>query len=387
MKNLKKSIALFLVLILVMAVASGCAQDNSTTKNETTKVEDKTDKNSSDEKAKDTKDKEGTRVIKDMAGREIEVPNTINKVFTTSPVGTIALYSLDAKKVAGLNAEISPDEAKYLDADFQKLPVLGTYKDANSGNEEEILAAKPDVIISMGNVDEKWIASADESQERLKVPVLMVDGALDNLDKTYEFLGDLLGEEERAKELAEYCKKTIENSKERASKIPEDQRVTVYYGDGKEGLTTNVAGSLHTQAIDIVGAKNAAQVEVAKPTGGVDVSMEQVLNWNPQKIIANQGRDGGKGAYDVITTDPKWSTVEAVKNGEVYQIPNAPFNWFDRPPSINRIIGVRWLGMVLYPEAFDIDIKQETKDFYKMFYHRELTDVEVDELLVNAVKK
>ena len=115
--------------------------------------------------------------------------------------------------------------------------------------------------------------------------------------------------------------------------------------------------------------------------------MEQVLNWNPQKIIANQGRDGNKGAYDVITTDPKWSTVEAVKNGEVYQIPNAPFNWFDRPPSINRIIGVRWLGMVLYPEAFDIDIKQETKDFYKMFYHRELTDVEVDELLVNAVKK
>lgn len=386
----KKMTALILALILLVSIVSGCANDDDskTDKNSDTTVETKNDKSkdTTDKEKEDGKDVEGTRTIIDMAGREVEVPKKINKVFTTSPVGTIALYSIDPKKVAGLNSEISPDEAKYLDAEFQKLPVLGKYKDASSGNEEEILAAKPDVIISMGNVDDKWIGAADESQERLGVPFLMIDSALDNLDETYKFLGDLLGEEERAKELGEYCRDTIENSKELASKISDDEKVSVYYADGDQGLVTNVAGSLHTQAIDIVGAKNAAEAEVDVSSGGVDVSMEQVLNWNPQKIIATQGRDGSDGAYEVIKSDDKWNTVDAVKDGEVYTIPDAPFNWFDRPPSVNRIIGVRWLGNTLYPEVFDIDIKQETKDFYEMFYHRELTDQEVDEILENAVK-
>ena len=388
----KKMTALILALILLMSIVSGCTNNDDTktdTGSETT-VETKDDKtketNDKTENEKEDSKQEGTRTITDMAGREVEVPKNIDKVFTTSPVGTIALYSIDPKKVAGLNSEISPDEAKYLDEEFQKLPVLGKYKDANSGNEEEILAAKPDVIISMGNIDDKWIGSADESQERLGVPFLMIDGALDNLDETYKFLGDLLGEEERAKELGDYCKDTIENSKELASKISDDEKINVYYADGDQGLVTNVAGSLHTQAIDIVGAKNAADVEVEKSSGGVDVSIEQVLNWNPKKIIATKGRGGSDGAFEVIKSDDKWSTVDAVKNGEVYAIPDAPFNWFDRPPSVNRIIGVRWLGNIIYPEVFDIDIKQETKDFYEMFYHRELTDQEVEDILVNAVK-
>lgn len=381
-KQTKKLMSLLLVLMLSMSVFAGCTDDKN---NETISVEDTENKDTDKNDSKET-DKEGTRTIKDMAGREVEVPNQINKVFTTSPVGTIALYSIDPTKVAGLNKEVSPAETKYLDEDFQKLPILGTYKNSTEGNEEEILKANPDIIISMGDVDEKWIGEADESQERLGIPFLMVDGALDKLDETYKFLGELLGEEERAKELADYCKRTIVDSKKLASEISEDERVTIYYADGDEGLVTNVKGSLHTQAIDLIGAENAADVEVDKTSGGEEVSMEQVLEWNPQKIIANKGKGESKGAYELVTTDEKWNTIDAVKNDEVYAIPNEPFNWFDRPPSINRIIGVRWLGNIVYPEIFDIDIKQETKDFYEMFYHRELTDGEVDDILKDSLK-
>lgn len=381
-KQGKKITALLLILMLMMSMVSGCASDNETETGNNTAVEEQDDKDKDQDK-----DEEGTRTITDMAGREIEVPKKINKVFTTSPVGTIALYSIDPTKVAGLNSEISPAEAKYLDEDFQKLPVLGRYKDGDSSNEEEILAAKPDLIISMGDVDERWIGEADEAQERLGIPFLMVDSSLDNLDETYKFLGDLLGEEERAKELADYCKETIDNSKKLAGEIAKEDRVSVYYADGDEGTVTNVAGSIHAEAIDLIGAKNAAEVEVEKSSGGVDVSMEQILSWNPDKIIASKGRDGEKGTYDLVVADDKWSTIDAVKNGEVYSIPNEPFNWFDRPPSVNRILGVRWLGNIVYPEVFDIDIKQETKDFYKMFYHRELTDEEVEDILENSINK
>ena len=51
---------------------------------------------------------------------------------------------------------------------------------------------------------------------------------------------------------------------------------------------------------------------------------------------------------------------------------------------MNRFIGLQWLANLLYPEAYDIDIVEETKNFYSMFYHRDLTDDQVIELLGNS---
>ena len=50
---------------------------------------------------------------------------------------------------------------------------------------------------------------ADEIHEQLNIPVVLADGSLTNLDKTYEFLGELLDEKDTAKKRAEYCKDTV----------------------------------------------------------------------------------------------------------------------------------------------------------------------------------
>ncbi|ABW17784.1 ABC transporter substrate-binding protein [Alkaliphilus oremlandii] len=368
--------ALLLIVVLLMVSMAGC-----------TKKADEAINNTPEQVEQAQQDESTTRVIKDMAGREVEIPKEINKVFTTSGVGTIALYSINPSKMAGLNSKLTALEEKYLTKEYQQLPILGSYKDASSGNAEEILKAKPDIIISMGNIDERWIKDADESQEKLGIPFLMIDGDLENLHKTYEFLGDILGEEERCKKLSEYCKNTIEEVKTIASTIPMEERIKVYYGTTQGPLVTNVTGSIHTQAIDLVGAINAAEVTVEKMSGGVEVSMEQVLNWNPDKIIAAKGMEGNEGSYEIITKDSKWKDIKAVQNNQVYAIPNAPFNWFDRPPSVNRVIGVKWLGNLIYPERFNYDMNKETKDFYEMFYHRALTDDEVAEILENAMPR
>ncbi len=368
--------ALLLIVVLLMVSMAGCTKKSNEAIN-----------NTPEQVEQAQQDESTTRVIKDMAGREVEIPKEINKVFTTSGVGTIALYSINPSKMAGLNSKLTALEEKYLTKEYQQLPILGSYKDASSGNAEEILKAKPDIIISMGNIDERWIKDADESQEKLGIPFLMIDGDLENLHKTYEFLGDILGEEERCKKLSEYCKNTIEEVKTIASTIPMEERIKVYYGTTQGPLVTNVTGSIHTQAIDLVGAINAAEVTVEKMSGGVEVSMEQVLNWNPDKIIAAKGMEGNEGSYEIITKDSKWKDIKAVQNNQVYAIPNAPFNWFDRPPSVNRVIGVKWLGNLIYPERFNYDMNKETKDFYEMFYHRALTDDEVAEILENAMPR
>lgn len=374
LRGRKKVLSLVLIFILSMSLIVGCG-----------KKEEPVKENKEETKVEAPVEEETTRIVTDMAGREHELPMKIEKVFTTSPVGTIALYSINPSLIAGLNSDVTELEEKYLTEEYTKLPVLGRYKASESTNDEEILKANPDIIISMGDINDRWIAEADEAQEKLGIPFLMISGDLDRMDETYEFLGDLLGEEEKCKILGDYARETIENTKKLASEIKEEDRVKVYYASTGDPLTTNVMGSIHTQAIDLIGAVNAAEVEVEKMSGGVEVSMEQVLEWDPDIIIAAQSSKG-ENSYETILSDDKWSTIKAVENKEVYGIPYAPFNWFDRPPSINRIIGVRWLGNLVYPEVFDIDIKQETKDFYKNFYHRELTDEEVDEILANAIR-
>ncbi|HBK52829.1 MAG TPA: ABC transporter substrate-binding protein, partial [Syntrophomonas wolfei] len=52
-----------------------------------------------------------------------------------------------------------------------------------------------------------------------------------------------------------------------------------------------------------------------------------------------------------------------------------------------RILGIKWLGNLLYPEEFNYDIEQETKEFYKLFYSYDLSEQDLDELMSNALRK
>jgi iron complex transport system substrate-binding protein len=88
--------------------------------------------------------------------------------------------------------------------------------------------------------------------------------------------------------------------------------------------------------------------------------------------------------YEKIKADPKWKTIKAIQDNKVYAVPSGPFNWFDRPPSVNRVLGLKWLGNLLYPEVYDYDIAEEVREFYKMFYHYDLTDEDIEFLLKDA---
>jgi iron complex transport system substrate-binding protein len=48
---------------------------------------------------------------------------------------------------------------------------------------------------------------------------------------------------------------------------------------------------------------------------------------------------------------------------------------------VNRLIGLRWLGKILYPERFPEDLNAITRDFYKRFYHVDLSDAQLARVL------
>ncbi|MCB2293349.1 ABC transporter substrate-binding protein [Clostridium algoriphilum] len=320
-----------------------------------------------------------THVVTDMKGRKVTIPKSVNKVLSLSNNTTVDIYTIAPDKLAGLSFELKDAAKKYIDEKYYKLPVVGTTSDKKI-DYESILKIKPDLIVCS---EEDQPYAADEIQKQLKIPVVMVSANLEDTEKVYTFLGECLGEQKRAKELSDYSKKALANVKAMVKKIPEDKKVNVYYAEGASWLQTDISGNIHTEVLDIAGAKNVADIAEAKIGSMATVSMEQVMSWNPDVIL--EGATAAKGKlYSSVSEDQNWTKINAVKNNKYYKIPALPFNLVDRPPSAVRVLGVQWLSNMLYPGYVEIDMSKEFKDFYKLFYNYTLTDEDLKELLNHA---
>ena len=106
------------------------------------------------------------------------------------------------------------------------------------------------------------------------------------------------------------------------------------------------------------------------------MSLEQVLAWDPEVIVTID-----QDFAQRVRSDPNWASVAAVRAGRVHLSPKLPFGWVDFPPSVNRLVGLPWLGKVLYPDRFPEDLRQVTRDFYARFYHVTPTDEQVEQVL------
>ena len=361
--------AVLLTLLLVLMVAlgvAGCGSDSAG--------------------SADTA-KPGTVTITDQAGRQLTIPDSIKTVYCSSPMGTNLMYTLAPEMLVGWNITPTALEKEYIPEQYRPAVGLGGWFGKNTtGNVEEIIKRDPDVVLSIGYLDEAAISDADRMQGLLNIPVIMIDGYLVHSAETYRYIGELLGVEERAEELAAYCDGVLKEAEANAATLSDDERLKVYYAEGTKGLNTDPAGSEHTEVLELVGGANVADVDNESEYGMAPVSLEQVLVWNPEVILVASDPKQESVAYDEITTGSQWATMAAVKNGEVYQIPRGPFDWFDRPPCVARILGVRWLGNLLYPDLYQYDMKAEIRDFYSLFLHITLTDAQLDTLMTRAVR-
>jgi iron complex transport system substrate-binding protein len=327
------------------------------------------------------------RTIIDDAGRAVSVPGlgALNKIYFTSSTAEIYCYTLAPDLAAGTTYQWTQQELAYLDPVEATLPYLGSTSGGQQLNPEAILGAGVQLLVDVANdaPTQTDISQADDLQEQTGIPVVLYNGALSATANTYRELGTLLGRESQAEQLAEYCENTLQDVQTAVAQVPNDQRVSLYYAEGPDGLSTEPADSTHAQTFQIAGANNVASVAAVSGKGMSSVSMEQVLAWNPQVIIAWSTSIQG-GASDTIPTSPDWSTITAVQTGRVYTMPNAPFAWCDRPSTLNRILGIQWVANMLYPSAYNVNMLQVTQQFYNLFYHVTLTDAQAQDLLGNS---
>ena len=319
----------------------------------------------------------GPREITDMAGRTVTLPAEMKTVYSSGPVAAIYLYTLVPDMLLGWNYEHNDIEKSVILEKYHDLPNFGM---GDAVNYEAVIAAAPSVAVSVGTINDKMTSDCDKLSESLGIPVIAVDGDLENAPAAYRFMGEVFGVEEQAEKLAAYAEKTFSDLEN--MDIPDDQKVRVYYGNGEDTLNTAPAGSRHGQIIDMVKAINVADLELGDGSR-VQISPEQLLAWDPDVIIVNgepKSNLSGNSASEKLMNDPTYADLKAVQELKVYGTPNAPFSWVDRPPGPNRIVGIRWMSGLLYPDYLNFDVDEEVREFYSLFYHVDLTDEQLEKL-------
>ncbi|WP_043751130.1 iron ABC transporter substrate-binding protein [Methylobacterium nodulans] len=318
------------------------------------------------------------RPFVDGAGRSVQVPEKVSRVLAAGPPASVLLYTLAPAKMVGWVRAPHADEKPYLARETWDLPTTGRLTGrGNTANVEAVLATKPDLIVDVGSTGPTYASLADRVQEQTGIPYLLLDGRFTKIPETYRSFGAAIGAEARGAELAAYAERILAEVAEKIGSIPEEKRPRVYYGRGPKGLETGLAGSINTEILELAGGRNVAE---AVGRGGLtNVSPEQVLAWDPDVILTLDAPFRAS-----LATDPLWSGLRAVRAGRIYLAPRLPFGWFDAPPGVNRLIGLRWLAGVLHPDLFPQPIEAATRDFYRLFYHVDLTPDQAEALLKGA---
>jgi iron complex transport system substrate-binding protein len=316
------------------------------------------------------------RPFTDSAERRIDIPDEVRRVFPAGPPASVALYVVAPEKMLGWTRAPGPEARPFLPMRYADLPELGRLTGrGNTVNLENVVRLMPDLVLDVGDTSATYVSLADRVQEQIHIPAALVGGRLDETPTTLRTVGALLGVPERAETLAGYAEALVGDVHKETAKIPPAKRPSVYVARGPQGLETAIAGSIGSEVVDLVGARNVAGRDTA-PRTIVDVSPEQILAWQPDVILTVDRR-----FHATIRTDPVWRDVKAVQAGQIHFVPDLPFSWLDNPPAPNRLIGLLWLGKLLYPASFPQDIRAEARRFYALFYQQEPTDAQLDGLL------
>ena len=319
-----------------------------------------------------------TQTITDMSGTTVTIPDSISKVVAISPPGTYLLYAIDPYVIGGLNFPPWENEKRFTIKAYSQLPVIGgLVGQGRTLNREVLLQVKPDFILYWAWKDDATNHQFIESLAPFHFPLVSV-----RLDSIYDypdallFVANILNKKVRGDLLATYAKETLAIAKDITTRIPEAEKSTVYYAEGTDGLSTERSDSVHAELIPLAGGSNVHKGKEFDHYGMEKISMEQLLLYDPDVILVKE-----QSFFRQVYTDPRWQNLRAVRNKRVLLIPYIPFNWFDRPPSFMRLLGIKWLLSELHPNLCDFDMANETRKFYRLFLGVDLTDDEILEIL------
>ena len=319
-----------------------------------------------------------TTVFTDDLGREVTVPTEISRLVVSGPLPQIYVYGIAPDMFVGLASKWYDTSKGIIPQEHMDLPYFGQLYGSADLSIEELAKADPQVIIDMGEPKKGINEDLDGLQAQTTIPAVYIRSTLETAPQAYRRLGELLGREEQGEEIAAFLEKVYSRTVSIMEKVGDNRRQILYI-TGDEGHNVLARGSYQAELIDML-ADNAAVVDnpVSKGTGN-EVTMEQIMLWDPEFIVF-----APDSVYDKVKDDATWSLMTAVANDQYIRTPQGPHNWLGSPPAVQQYLGLIWLTAELYPEYCDYDVKADILEFYRLIYHCELTDAQYNTLTAGA---
>lgn len=326
---------------------------------------------------KKTEEAPKTQTIIDASGKTVEVPLKIEKIGDAWQAHNEVLCMLGSgNKIVStiLTEKMRP----WLYKINPQMKNTATVFEANSVNTEELLKTKPDIVFTPLNDK-----SADKVSE-LGIPAVQLNFTnFNELKDCFKLTGSILGDDakKKADDYISYLDDKLDAITSITSKIPKEQKPKVLHVTSLSPITIDGSNTIINAWIEAAGGINAAG-DVSG--NNKEVSMEQVLQWNPDIIILSSNTlmkvSNSQKNIDQILSDKAWQQVNALKNNKVYFNPDGAFYW-DRY-SAEEALQIQWAAKIINPDKFqNIDIVKETRNFYKTFLNYDLSEEEANKII------
>jgi ABC-type Fe3+-hydroxamate transport system substrate-binding protein len=238
----------------------------------------------------------GPELIIDDFDDTIRVATPATRIVSLNPTTTEILFAIGAgsRLVGRTKWDSWPDSAKYVE----------DVGDALRPNIEAVLAKKPDLVLLYASNDNRTAAKQLQASG-VKVLAMKVD-SIAEFERATSVLGALVGEDERAKNVVDSVRATLDRVRQATAAVP---KKTVFYHTWEKPIITIGKHSFLNELVEIAGGKNVYDnVLAVSPI----VTMEDIVSRNPDVFLV------GPSTRAALLNSPQWQVVPAVKNKKVF---------------------------------------------------------------------
>ena len=303
-------------------------------------------------------------VIVDVIGREVTLEQPATKLTGNHnpTLNAAVVLGGGGKYLVGFGSK-SMGRALYEQVieGFEELPEVGKGSNINL---ESVIASGADLVILP-----KRHQDLVPQFEAANIPVLVILDSTESFEtvkQTLQLLGMAVGENEKAEKINSFLDSQLENAQTLLKDITE--KPSVLFLGSSSALSVAPGSMIQTSLIEAGGGVNAVS-GVEGEGGFVDVSIEQIIAWNPDVIWFPAYSD--YTAEDLLN-DPAWSSISAIQNKRVYEFPSQLEPW-DQPTAV-LALGIDWALNNLHPDLYSSEALMENVDeFYTIVYDKTFT--------------
>jgi len=334
-------IAVISILALILPALTGCQQAGQTTtkapatttpiSTTTTAISTTTPVVSTTASPAGTTPADTSLTITDDLGREVKIKGVPQRIISLAPSNTEMVYALGLEdRLIGVTTYCNyPETAK------NKTQV----SDYSQVDIEKIVSLQPDLILA----DRIHKAEVIPALEKLGITTVAIfPSTVDEIFKDMELIGRMTGQIEKTASLVAGLRSRVQGVADKIKQTTTQPRVL--FVTWHDPIWTAGSDTMIDELIRLSGGANIASGLREYAT----ITMEEVIDKNPQIIIVMSSMGDGNVSLDYINSEPRLQVTEALKNKQVYIIDSDIFG----RTSPRIVDGLETLAQIVHPEAF-----------------------------------